>query len=174
MVQLMVILFSSILFVAIMEAFAEVKYKKELKAKRQNKELSDIPFNADETISDLLHKEHQNMDYKLAVLVVEDEFGNKTIEDMDLRGDSCEPVNLSEFKFKKNFWNVDKFFMDFKIINAMSKKLVSEKRDTDSYYAFEITKENIMGGRHGKQKKKIVKDYVQFFDLSIISSTVLH
>jgi hypothetical protein len=34
------------------------------------------------------------------------------------------------------------------------------------YYAFQITKENVMSGRHGKTKKQIVKDFVLMMDLS--------
>lgn len=162
---IMIILISFVI-VLISELIKERSYDINRAAIKRERVLSDIPYFAADYLKDILFKDKQSDEYKLAVLVVEDANGNKSIEDIDLRGDSADNVSLSVFKNKKNTWNVDKFFTDYNIIQSLSLKLNNEVCDTDRYYAFQITKENILGGRHGKDKKKIVKDYVQFFNLS--------
>lgn len=149
------------------ELMNEYEYKKRRDEKRKTKIYSSVPWDAAETL-DLILKENKNKnkEYKLAALVVEDENGHTSIEDIDLRGEDAGQIKLSDFASKRTRDKADSFFFSFPIINALTNKVNYDIGNVERYYAFELTKENLLSGRHGKKKTRIKKDYVMFFDLS--------
>jgi hypothetical protein len=87
-----------------------------------------------------------------------------------LRGDSAEPVSLSSFAVKNRCkYSADKYLYSTSIMDAIAGKVnCMVESNIDRYYAFQLTKENVEAGRHGKQKKKIVEDFVMMLDLNEI------
>lgn len=152
---------------AIIELKKEHDYKVKRLKKQKNKQYSCVPWDAADKL-DFILKEDKSKDkeYKLAALVIEDENGHASVEDIDLRGDDAGPVKLSEFASKRTRDKADSFLFDSSILKVISQKVNCEIERVERYYAFQITKENILSGRHGKKKTKIKKDYVMFLDLS--------
>lgn len=135
--------------------------------KRSAKKYSAVPWNADQLLKAFLEEnKSNNKEFKLAALVIEDEEGHKYIEDVDLRGDSSEAVNLSKFAIKRRARNkADQFLLNRWIIETIAEKVNCIIGDTERYYAFQLTLENVISGRHGKSKKKVAKNYVMLLDL---------
>lgn len=146
----------------------EKQCKRIQRKKERAEKLTAIPWNAAEEINCILQKDlSKNKEYKLAVLVVEDEFGNKRIEDIDLRGETAELIQLSSFAINKNKDKADKFLFDYSIINSISNKVnCCVDGYIERYYAFQLTLENLISGRHGKIKTKVKDSFVMFMDLS--------
>jgi hypothetical protein len=148
-----------------------VKENRKAKARRaikQSREYSCVPWDADEYLKAFLEENKSRYkEFKLAALVVEDIEGHKYIEDIDLRGDSAEPVSLSSFAIKKRTKDkADAFLFNRWIIETIANKVnCLVDSNVERYYAFQLTKENVLAGRHGKQKKKIQSDYVMMMDL---------
>lgn len=145
--------------------------KKAIARKERNaqKNYSAVPWDADEYIKAFLEENRSNnKEYKLAALIVEDADGHKYVEDIDLRGDSAEPVSLNEFAIKRRYKNVaDKFLYSTPIMDAIASKVNCVVEDNiERYYAFQLTLENVLSGRHGKSKKSVVNKYVMLLDLN--------
>lgn len=147
-------------------------YKKDLLRKQKKKEraktLTAIPWNAADEISSIIPKDYSsNKEYKLAVLIIEDEYGKRKIEDIDLRGDTAEEVKLSSFAINKNKDKADRFLFDYHIINSLSNRVnCYVEKNIERYYAFQLSLENILSGRHGKIKTKVKNKFIIFMDLS--------
>lgn len=140
------------------------KKRKEIKSKRR---YTSVPVDAADRLKAFLDEDKSaNKEFKLAALVVEDESGHKSIEDIDLRGDSSDPVKLSDYAINKNKFRQDDVLFNHQVLNVIANKVNCIIANTERYYAFEITKENVMGGRHGKTKKSIAKDFVMLLDLN--------
>lgn len=150
-------------------AYRKEKKKEAIRAaKKASKNYSAVPLGADEYLKAFLEEnKSRNKEYKLAVLITEDENGHKCVEDVDLRGDSADPISLNSFTFKKRYKNVsDKFLYSASIINVIASKVNCIVEDNiERYYAFQLTLDNIMSGRHGKVKKSITNKYVMLLDL---------
>lgn len=159
-----------LILAAICMAMASVQIVKDHKKvnTKEKKSYSCIPFDAADRVNAFLDIDKStDKEYKLAALVIVDEYGHKHIEDIDLRGDSAEPIKLSSFAFNKTKDKADAFLFDTGIINAIASKVNCVVEDNiERYYAFQLTLENILSGRHGKQKKSVVNKYVMLLDLN--------
>ena len=156
------------MLIAFIQVVVEDKKAKKRRLVKQSKTYTAVPWDADEYIKAFLEEnKSNNKEYKLAALIVEDDQGHKYVEDIDLRGDSAEPVSLNSFAVKRSCKNkADKFLYSSRIIDAIASKVNSVVGDTNRYYAFELTLENILAGRHGREKKKVVNNYVMLLDLN--------
>jgi hypothetical protein len=166
MLYVLIILAAFCMVMASIQIVNENKKAKARKAIKQKRNLSCIPWDAADRLKAFLEEDRNaDKEYKLAALVVVDENGNMSIEDIDLRGDNSEIVRLSSFAYKRTKNKADKFLFDYSIVNTIANKVNCIKAETERYYAFELTKENVLSGRHGKMKKKIKDDFVMLLDL---------
>lgn len=140
------------------------KRRKEIRSKKQ---LTSVPVDAvDKLNAFLVVDKSKDKEFKLAALFVEDESGHVSIEDIDLRGDSAEAIKLSDYAINKKKYMADQILFNSSVVKLIANKVNSIIGDTERYYAFELTKENVEAGRHGKTKKKIVNDFVMLLDLN--------
>jgi hypothetical protein len=143
---------------------AHNKKRKEIRSKKQ---LTSVPVDAVDKLNAFLEVDKsKDKEFKLAALFIEDESGHISIEDVDLRGDSAENIKLSDYAINKKKYIADQILFNSNAVKLIANKVNSMVADTERYYAFEITKENVEAGRHGKTKKKIVNDFVMLLDLN--------
>lgn len=152
---------------ATIEIKREIDHNRRRRERRSKKQCSCVPLDAADRLNAFLNVDKsKDKEFKLAVLIVEDSNGNKTIEDMDLRGDSAEKIKLSDFAINKYKHIASGLLFDNNVLNTIANKVNCMIAETERYYAFELTKENVLSGRHGKSKKKITNDYVMLLDLN--------
>lgn len=165
---IMLILAFICMVIAFIQIINENKKAKTRKTLNKSKKYSCIPWDADERLRAFLNtNKTKDKEYKLAALIVEDEYGHKYVEDIDLRGDNSTPIKLSSFAFNKTKDKADAFLFDTGIINTIASKVnCIIENNIERYYAFQMTKENIQSGRHNKQKRQLKNDYVMLLDLS--------
>lgn len=167
MVSILLLIAVNCMVIAVVEINEEREHERMRRSIRENRSVACVPLDAAERLKAFLKSDKSaDKEYKLAALVVEDSDGHVSIEDVDLRGDSAEPIRLSDFAYKRYKNMADKFLFDFNIIDTISNKVHSCIGDTEMYHAFQITKENVVSGRHGKTRRNIAKDFVVFLDLS--------
>lgn len=142
--------------------------RKKIREIRFKDGLSSIPWNAVEVLNNNLYKHtgtKLQYPFQLAALVVEDEDGNLSIQDYDLRGEDSSMVSLMDFSRSSNPY-IDEVFTRYDIVKTLFNRLGGDiVEDVERYTAFQITLENCMGGRHGKDKIKVNDAFVIFIPL---------
>lgn len=169
MLFVLIILAAICMVMASVQIVKESKQAKVRREERSKRQYTAVPWDADEYLKVFLNENRSyNKEFKLAALIVEDADGHKYVEDIDLRGDSAEPVDLKDFAVKKKYKNVaDRFLYSTSIMDVVASKVNCIVEDNvDRYYAFQLTLENILAGRHGKTKKSVVNKYVMLLDLN--------
>lgn len=157
------------IIIAAKEIKKERDHDKRRKEIRSKKQLTSVPVDAVDKLNAFLEiDKSKDKEFKLAALFVEDESGHISIEDIDLRGDSAEEIKLSDYAINKKKTIAEQILFNSSAVQLISNKVNSIVANTERYYAFEITKENVEAGRHGKTKKKIVNDFVMLLDLNEI------